>query len=198
MRATPLSAALLIVTAFHPVSAKATASTRIPGNSRETRAEIPHSAAASARTPSRRSGLTPVHMSRNSPTSSNPSKFMTVPGARVLTHARAPASPSSSALVMITPRELFSGNSDAVSSAAATPEALSRAPLERAPRNVRATGIAPTSPATPIHGHHAEKLYVDPANCAALVAMATTHTNTVTHIAAARTPIGTTWDLESR
>src|SRR4029079_5255857 len=101
-------------------------------------------------------GRDPLYMHVVAPPSSTPSQLMAIAGFRVRsrTHALAPASPSSSALVRQTPK-CEPRASSAAASTVATPDALSSETGARAPTVVAMTGIAPTIART-INADHTE------------------------------------------
>ena len=103
-------------------------------------------------------GLAPC-MIVSSPSSSTPSQLSATPDAalRARAHARAPASPSSSALGSKTPTAAVGSSSSAAASTAATPDALSSAPADLAANHARHhrhahRASAPLLPATRAYG----------------------------------------------
>src|SRR5450759_2261018 len=151
MRARVLSVPLLSVTASIPRSANAMLSARIPGMRRPIGSRTPSPPAIVSAAAAIRFGLGPVCMHRQAPASSTVSQFRTfIPGcaesARVWApaQARAPARPSSSPLVMSTPRSRGAEADWAARRIATTPLALSTAPLDSLRTKQSIEGSTPT------------------------------------------------------
>ena len=93
---------------------------------------------------------------RRPPSSSTPSTLIARDGGASRAHARAPARPSSSALVRSTPSASSRGSSSAARSTVTTPDALSSAPGDRAPTVVAITGIDAATPKM-VRGVHSRR-----------------------------------------